>query len=590
MRKTSFRRVWMSILVVAACDVTGQAPSVSVALPPALPSDVYSTLKDPYDAFVELCSHPSTDTAFPTDQDRVTHSFCPDADPAGVRTTIPTPHSLQDLLTQLGLNFVDPTGGNGVGGNPGFAILGHSSALTAREVSTITPTSFIFTPPNADGTLPVDYAFLAYDPGETFVEFAGYSAAGGGINAYLITFDKACSTTPEGCSPTDLLTPAQTTGWTNVNVYESTTYLNDTIFDCRECHIGAGSDSAYGGGKLMLRMQEMEAPHTHWFSSSTEGGLALLSDFHAAHGIAEDYGGIPAALIDQSDPDLMAQVITAAGFGTQPNAFPSAQVEAQVIDSAPLQPMVNVPMGWSDTWQQVFDAACSGQAIRAPYHDVKITDPAKLAAMTGAYQAWQSGASPNLTADIREVLLDAAMVDLGFSPPPGLDGRALLVQQCQECHNSNLDPTLSRERFLVDTLDEMSQGEKNVAIARLKTPTTTRLTMPPPLFRLPSDADRAAMIAALGGDASSIAGIEEPDPPAGVQTCTGVPYDACVGGSAGSAQCPATGICQAFGNGVTVCTSPCTSDAMCPTQGGQPVSCTMGVCQPPQSNLCVPAQ
>ena len=43
----------------------------------------------------------------------------------------------------------------------------------------------------------------------------------------------------------------------------------------------------------------------------------------------------------------------------------------------------------------------------------------------------------------------------------------------------------------------MNRDEKDLAIARIQTPLDTRLTMPPPLFRLPSDADRAAMIAEL---------------------------------------------------------------------------------------------
>jgi hypothetical protein len=43
----------------------------------------------------------------------------------------------------------------------------------------------------------------------------------------------------------------------------------------------------------------------------------------------------------------------------------------------------------------------------------------------------------------------------------------------------------------------MSREEKDLAIERLNTSTETRLTMPPPLFRLPSEADRAAMIEEL---------------------------------------------------------------------------------------------
>ena len=181
-----------------------------------------------------------TDTTFPDQEDRITNRFCQDAKGGAV----PTPQGLEDLLSVLGIEFTNPSAGNGVGGNPAFAILGHSSALTAREVSAIAPTSFVFTPLLADGTPPPDYIFLAYDPGESFVEVASYSPSGMGVNFYLVMFDKACMSAPGGCGPNDMLTPNQTTGWSNVRIYESTTALNNTIADCRECHIGTGTTSA----------------------------------------------------------------------------------------------------------------------------------------------------------------------------------------------------------------------------------------------------------------------------------------------------------------------------------------------------------
>ena len=248
---------------------------------------------------------------------------------------------------------------------------------------------------------------------------------------------------------------------------------------------------------LILRMQEIDAPHTHWFSQTTLGGTALLADFHAAHGTQEDYGAIPAGLIDQSNPDLMAAFITAAGFGTQPNAFPSSAIQTEVASTAPEQPSVNVPIGSSPTWTGIHQQAAAGAFISVPYHDVKVTDSDKLAMMTDMYASCRTGAIPELTGDIRDVLLTEGFADMGFAPDPGMTGSAMLVQQCQQCHNSRLDPSLSRERFLVDQLDQMSRAEKDLAITRLTTPVDTRLTMPPPLFRLPSQADRDAMIAEL---------------------------------------------------------------------------------------------
>jgi hypothetical protein len=478
------------VLCLASCTAAFDVPANTVALPKAIPDDVFDTLKNPADAHAELCAHDLTDTTFPDNADRITNRFCQDAK-GGV---VPAPTGLADLLRILNLDFKSPTGGNGTGGNPAFAILGHSSALTAREVSSIHPTAFIFTPLDASGFVPKDYMFLAYDPGESFVEVASYSPSDMAVNFYLVLFDKACA---PNCGPTDMLTPHQTTGWSNVRIYESTTALNNTIADCRQCHIGSGKDDANNPDPMILRMQEIEAPHTHWFSSQTDGGKALLADFHAAHGTNEDYGAIPAALIDKSDPEQMAAFIRTAGFANQPNAFPSATVESEVTAAAPQQPSINVPMGWSATWNSLHDQACNGNAIPPPYHDVKITDPDRLAHMTSLYQDWLSGRASSLPEDTREVLLDAGLVDIGFAAPQELNGRQLLVQQCQQCHNARLDPTISRENFLVDSLDQMSRDEKNLAIQRIQLSTDTRLSMPPPLFRLPTQQQRELMIKEL---------------------------------------------------------------------------------------------
>lgn len=460
------------------------APSTVQA--PVVPSDVFETLKAPADAHAELCANDGMHPNFPNDADRITKMFCQDLVPGGA---IPQPHSLSDLLTLLGLDFKNPNGENGQGGNPGFALLGHSSALTAREVSSITPTAFVFTPPPADGSKPSGYVFLAYDPGENFVEVASHDPTVDSVNFYLVRFDKDC-TAGGTCTNADLLTQKLTEGWSNLREYESSTSLNNTITDCRECH--APDDSK----PQILRMQEIEPPFTHWFSMQTTGGQALYADFHAAHAAGESYGPIPAALVDKSDPALMAKMITQAGFGAQPNAFDSSAIEAEVRAASPSQPMVNSPMGASPTWTAAYDRAVAGQFIATPYHDVKITDPVKLSHMTDAYRQFMSGATSELP-DIREVFYDAGLRDMGFAPKAGLDGTQLLVQMCQQCHNAKLDLTISREKFLVDGLASMSRAEKDVAIARLRMEPSTRLAMPPTLFRTITPDERQRMIDVL---------------------------------------------------------------------------------------------
>jgi hypothetical protein len=470
----------------SSSGATGSAPA-TIDTPDVAP-DAFVTLKAPPDAHAELCAPDDQHPNFPNDADMLTMVFCQDLVPGGL---MPTPHGLADLQKLLGLDFKDPGGGNGTGGNPAFAILGHSSALTARRVTTITPTTFVFTPPPADGSAPKgQYAILAFDPGELFVEVAVNDPTVNKINFYLVQFDKACVTASGGCTPVDLLTPNLVTGWSNVRVYEMSTSLNNTIFDCHVCHQPDDAKDSF------LRMQENQPPFTHWLSATTAGGQALLADFHAAHGTTEDYGGIPAALVDQSDPSKLAALLQSLGNGQQPNAFTSAAIEKEVAASASGQPAVNVPPGQSATWQALYDAAAAGQFIAAPYHDVKVTDPDKLAHMTSAYRQWQAGALASLP-DVREVLLDDGLRDMGFAPRAGADGRALLQQMCEECHDSKLDMTISREHFLVDQLDQMSRAEKDTAIQRLGLPASTRLRMPPPLFRTITDDERQAMITEL---------------------------------------------------------------------------------------------
>jgi hypothetical protein len=468
-------------------------PSASSSFPvqaPSLPSDAFVTLKTPADAHTELCTSDSQHPHFPDDADVITRTFCADVKPGGV---MPKPQGLADLLTQLGIGFKDPHGGNSTGGNPAFAILGHSSALTARKVTTIAPTAFVFTPPPADGSSPIgpDFVAVAYDPGEQFVEVVAFDPGGGDLNFYLVLFDQACTSAPGGCTTTDLLTPRLATGWSNVRVYEDSSALGDTIFDCHVCHEPDNSQNH------ILRMQEIESPFTHWFSAGTKGGSSLLQDFHAAHGTTEDYGPIPAALVDQSDPSLLAAVLRQGGYGEQPNAFPSAAIEAQVDSSCASQPATNIPPGKSATWTTTYDNAVSGQFIAAPYHDVKVSDPDKLAAASGAYREWLSGNWNGELPDTRDVFLDEGLRDMGFAPREGLDGSGLLAQMCQQCHQSKLDMTISREHFLVDRVGQMSATEKQIAIDRLQAPVESRLHMPPVLFRTITDDEKRRMIGAL---------------------------------------------------------------------------------------------
>ena len=112
---------WIALFGLCAGCMVGDPPAAIVPLPPSIPADVFSTLNDPAAAHAELCD-PGGDPAFPDHADRITNRFCQDAK-GGV---VPAPTSLAEFMQVLDLDFKDPTAGNGLAGNPAFALLGHS--------------------------------------------------------------------------------------------------------------------------------------------------------------------------------------------------------------------------------------------------------------------------------------------------------------------------------------------------------------------------------------------------------------------------------------------------------------------------------
>jgi len=406
----------------------------------------------------------------------------------------PQIQSLTDLQAALGLSFVSPnaTGrrNNGRRGNPAFVLTGHSSSLVSRFVSAINPRAIIFTPPvRVNGNRAPNPGFVAmgFVRGDQFAEIAASDPVTGELTFYLVTFKQACNLT-DSCTPGDLLTPAIESNWVSYTVY-SQTDLQNTIVDCLHCHQPAGP----GTGSI-LRMQELRNPWTHFFRNNRPGGVALLNDFVAAHGTAEDYAGIPAQLIDASDPAELEDLVRGNGFN-QPNEFISGRIEAEVANSSPGQPENNDIPGISPTWQRLYNNTVLGQAIPVPYHDVKVTDSTKLAALTASYRAFVNGtlAAADLP-DIRDVFLDSMLPDIGFNVMAGLDGQQVITQACAQCHNSRLNQNISRARFNVD-LNAMSdtQGgvltgtardaELTLAVTRLNFPVEDVRKMPPEQFK-----------------------------------------------------------------------------------------------------------
>lgn len=468
--------------IAAACTGSigggdGSSSSPATSAPTDVSNDPTDSkvddLPDPFEELPKGTTQTQTVCARGND-DAVTKAFCGKSD-VGIA-------SLVELRDALGLKFQDVSkdGQNSAGGNPGFALLANSSSLVARSVSATNPRAFIFTPPPGEAARLPGYVIMSYARGETFVEIAAEDANTSKLTFYLVKFDIACSLS-DSCKPGDILTLAVEKNWKGVTLYDDED-LKNTIVDCRHCHQPDASRPP------MLRMQELKDPWTHWLTNNRSGGTVLIDDFRRVHG-EEDYASIPGTIDFRSDGRAIGDFVAGQGFEPQPNEFDSPTIENEVKESAGGQPDVNIPIGKSSTWQALYDKAFTGEFIPPPYHDIKVTDPTKLAYATTAYQKYLSGkmAAADLP-DIRRVFLDEALEGMTIVPKKGANGREVLIQTCAQCHNGKLDQSLSRAKFDVTNLEGMTPKEKQLAIARLRLPASDRKHMPPAMFRsIPDD-------------------------------------------------------------------------------------------------------
>lgn len=462
---------------------------------PAYPTveDMFRHLPSGEEQRLRLCERGGTDT--------IRELFCSEAPP--------TITSLKQLVDAVGLGFKVPFAEGGrvaAGINPGIAITGHSSSLVARNVSQINPRAIYFTSPNGltrepDGRLP-RLAFLGFVRGEQFVEFISNSEDDRDtLSFFLIRFEQACNA-DHSCSVGDLLSPAIEKDWTGLTIYEDDD-IENTVVDCKRCHQPDGPSS-----QKILRLQEFKVNWTHFFRNKgpnntalqvnpgidfdgtlvggdeavpgLEGGLALLNDFHKAHGYAEDYAAIPADFIPESAPIFLEDIIKFKGDrDKQANEYNGLVIEQEIKSLNPFQPMDNSVPGKSPTWEKLYDNYLYGNVIAPPYHDVKVTDPVKLEAMSKSYRSFVDG---EITADelpdIRDAFLESQQWKMGFAAKPGLDGQGIITQLCSTCHNEKLNQNLSRARFDAD-LTKMSMEQRATAAERLQLPDDHLLKMPP---------------------------------------------------------------------------------------------------------------
>jgi hypothetical protein len=373
-----------------------------------------------------------------------------------------------------------------------------STSLAARVTTPINPRAFIFTPPNGTGGVnlrsplplkPLDhFSIVSFARGEQLIELAAIdkrSSGDGALRFYLIRYKQACNSSPNGCSYADLFTPSVESGFTELSLYEDTDVANRTV-DCTHCHQPAGP-----GTPKHLLMRELQYPWKHWVSTASDNDRGtLLHAFQAAHAATEDYASIPGGIINKSGAHhLQGLIENNFGYNDQPFEFDANKINTEITQThpglTPPQILRNDPPNTSATWQAMFDLAKNGQGLAPPYMDFTPAElVTKLPAATNAYTAVMAGTmARNKLPDISDVLLDAALPLLMFVPTPGLTGREILVEVCHDCHNSKVDPSLSRAQFNVETLDTLSRSIKDLAIARIHLPQSDAHHMPPHRFR-----------------------------------------------------------------------------------------------------------
>jgi hypothetical protein len=406
--------------------------------------------------------------------------------------TPPTITNIDDVLKAIGLSFgpgpfTPRVGNSGLNGNPSFVMTAQSTAISMRKVSQINPRVIIFTPPLSRGPVTgalqpnPSYVAMGFTRGDQHVELLAKDPANGSLRFFLLKYEQACNTSPGGCTPGDLFTAASESKFVSWSLYDDQDLKNTTL-DCLQCHQPDGPATP-----RIMRMQELQRPWQHWMYNDSLGITQLRADFHAAHGTAESYGGIPATAFDSGDVQQLEAFIENNGFKAQPNEFAGAAIAAELTAK-----------GSSPTWNTLYAGAENGKFIPVPYFDGVATDPVKVKALVGQYTAVSAGTLPrNQLGDLGDVFTDTTQRALTHKPALGLTGRQILVQVCQECHNSRLDQTISRASFNVERLDALSRGEKDEAIRRIHTSKDACDHMPPDRFRELDAAELALVQAEL---------------------------------------------------------------------------------------------
>jgi len=479
--------------------VPSSAPVASAAAAPAVDlgpviraphpaADLFAGLPEGEAQRRRLCARGHTDA--------ISQLFCGDEAPAI--------ESLVDLQRALGIAFDNPglpqrenVTGNAREGNPAFVFLGHTTSLTARIVSPISPRVIVFKPPVHTGRsggytvakfqADPEFRALAFTRGEQIVELVDRDPASGDLRFFVVRFEQACNENEEGCSSWQLFGPAVERDWKRVTIYDDTD-LENTPADCNVCHQPDGH-----GTKRKLLMQALRTPWTHFFRQNREGGKWLIHQYQQAHDTEETFAGIPGTDIFTSDPALLEGLVENEGFIEQPVPLHANAIEAE-IDAKDHQDQPVLALAW----QIVFKKALTGEIPGVGYPVVDFVDADRMRRAARAYQAVMGGlADAGRAPYMGDMHRDEVSFRVGLGPKPGQDGRGIMRNVCRRCHNPSRNPALTRARFEVDRLDQLPAHELEKAKQRLRLPIDSPHRMPPARFGVLSDEQIARVEAEL---------------------------------------------------------------------------------------------
>jgi hypothetical protein len=399
-------------------------------------------------------------------EDAVRDVFCAAAPP-----TIGSLHDLQNALHLLPPSWA--TGGAASDADFGnaaryFVVLGHSTALASHVVSPINPRLFLIG----------DTATLTFQRGVQRIELVTLARDKRAYVLYLVSFQRACDATPDGCSPAERYTPRIESDWTHYEIQDDEE-LKNTALDCRQCHQRASDAPS-------LLMREINGPWTHFFEPvptqpqphEPPGGRDLTADYVRAKG-NELYGGVAIDLVPVS---AALDLETAVGEA-QPLVFQSETIENERFPYGPDGYVSEAEP--SPTWERGYAAFKRGEQLALPYFDARGTDPQKQAALTEAYSRYRAGSiSAEELPDLADIFPDDphTLAQVGLQTEPDATPAEALIQACGTCHNGVLDQSISRARFNID-LARMDRVELERAIERIQLARTAAGAMPPPEAR-----------------------------------------------------------------------------------------------------------